>query len=179
MRSPLLAFALNFLPALCEMTAGRAGHGLIGYGITMYSPPCAFSCRASISSATLNCSTMAEDMPGMDMGGSASTSPECYATDDFFLETLAYCISTHCQDIDVWRLERYWEMNVAGTAPDQPAPKESYQDALEKVTSVPNVTYSGSGSLNQTSVVAAAEYNQNWNALTRFEEIEDTHERYG
>lgn len=46
----------------------------------------------------------------------ADTEPECYATDDAFLQSLAYCISTHCQGTPSWELERYWKMNVAGRA---------------------------------------------------------------
>lgn len=46
----------------------------------------------------------------------AETEPECYATDDVFLQSLAYCISTHCKGTQAWELERYWKMNVAGRA---------------------------------------------------------------
>ena len=89
----------------------------------MYKPPCAFSCRSIISGAMLNCSVMegGEDsmagMAGMDMGAEFTTSPECYATDDSFLQTLAYCMSTHCSGVSEWKLEQYWVINVAGIEP--------------------------------------------------------------
>jgi hypothetical protein len=55
-------------------------------------------------------------MPGMAMMMDGETEPECYATDDFFLQSLAYCISTRCPTTPAWELERYWKMNVAGRA---------------------------------------------------------------
>ncbi|PMD59360.1 uncharacterized protein K444DRAFT_613336 [Hyaloscypha bicolor E] len=45
-------------------------------------------------------------MAGMDMGAEFTTSPECYATDDSFLQTLAYCMSTHCSGVSEWKLEQ-------------------------------------------------------------------------
>jgi hypothetical protein len=56
------------------------------------------------------------DMPGMAMAMESETEPECFATDDAFLQSLAYCISTRCKNTPAWELERYWKMNVAGRA---------------------------------------------------------------
>lgn len=74
-----------------------AGQGLVGYGITMYKPSCVFACRDAISGATLNCSTTGSDgmdgMSGMSMSGMVMTDTSCYATDDAFLHTLAWCVS--------------------------------------------------------------------------------------
>lgn len=113
----------------------------------------------------------------MDMGG--ETTPECYATDDVFLQTLAWCISTHCEGIPVWKLEQYWKANVAGRAGVQPDPKESYMEALSKVTSTPNETLVSGDPLNKTSLVSDEDYAPNYNSLTVFEELEGNHERYG
>ena len=119
----------------------RAGHSLISYGISMYNLLCAFSCRASISSSSLNCSTMEGmemEMKGMDMDiGETETTPECSATDDAFLQTLAWCNSTHCADMPSWKLERYWTMNVTETAEVQPDPKASFQETLANITGTP------------------------------------------
>ena len=41
------------------------------------------------------------------------TSPECYATDNVFLETLGFCISRHCK-VGVDEIEQYWNQYVAG-----------------------------------------------------------------
>jgi hypothetical protein len=93
----IVALCLNSLFAAAMVSKGRRGHGLIGYGITLYDPTCAFACRDTISSSFLNCSSEELAMDDMDMSGS-STDPECYATDDAFLGSLAWCISTHCQE---------------------------------------------------------------------------------
>lgn len=83
----------------------------------MYKPACAYACRAVLESSSLNCTSHGGmHMPGMDMHMGAETEPECYATDDAFLQTLAYCMSSRCQGTQAWELERYWKMNVAGRA---------------------------------------------------------------
>jgi hypothetical protein len=159
-------------------SGGRRGHGLIGYGITMYEPPCAFACRDTISSSVLNCSMEDMEMDGMDMGG-GGTEPECYATDDTFLQTMAWCISTHCQDVTAWKLEKYWRMNIAGRAAVQPDPKYTYQQALSRVTEPPTDVLVSGDPLNKTSLVDEDAYTANYNADINFEAQENTHERYG
>ena len=176
--------ALLLVPAALGMdmalTNTRNGHGLIGYGITMYKPNCAFSCRAAISSATLECSTMME-MEGMEMDMEDmmyETSPDCYATDDAFLQTMAYCISSKCEDVSKWELEKYWQANIPGSKAVQPVPKWTYQQALEKVTSPPNEAMASGGELNQTMLVNEDDWLANWNAQDSFEEAEGKHEKY-
>lgn len=119
-------------------------------------------------------------MPGMSMDmGSGDTEPECYATDDAFLQTLAWCMSTRRKDVHEWRLERYWKANVAGTASIQPDPKETYGQALAETVEAPTETLVSGDPLNKTSLVSETDYVSNWNALVAFEMSEDTHERYG
>ncbi|MCJ1265028.1 hypothetical protein MMC22_004903 [Lobaria immixta] len=167
---------------LVSSSTGRPGHGLIGYGISMYHPLCAFACRDVLSSSILNCSEpmdmseMGMDM-GMDMG--SDTSPECYATDSIFLETLAYCMSTHCQDVAVWALEKYWNMNVAGNQLHQPIPKATYQQTLANMTTEPTDTLVMGESLNKTMIVPYEDYEASYNAQGVFEEMEENHEKYG
>ncbi|KAI8801093.1 ferric reductase-like protein transmembrane component 4 [Cladochytrium replicatum] len=178
-RKSNLFFALWLFWLAAVFVEARTGHGLIGYGIDMYKPACASACRSVIGMATLNCTTMHHDHSsegGMMM--MSMTSPECYATDDAFLQSLAFCISTRCSELSPATIETYWEKNVAGTEDVQPNPKESYQRALAKVTVTPTVTFDGKV-LNSTQLVAAADYEANWNALTAFEQAEDTHSRYG
>ena len=82
------------------VSTGRDGHGLIGYGISMFEPLCAFACRDILSTNMLNY-TETEDMSfGLSMEMASETSLECHATDDAFLETLACCMSTLCQDME-------------------------------------------------------------------------------
>ena len=181
-----MAFARFILAASClslsvvfgAMSTGHTRHGLIGYGIRMYDPVCAHACRGSISSSPLSCSEEHKKMEGHHHGGGA-TSPECYATDDAFLRTLAWCLSTRCEDVPDWRLERYWKANVAGRKAVQPDPKESYRESVAKVTEPPTETLVSKDPLNQTSLVSDEVYEMNLNARKSFENAEVTHERYG
>ncbi|OQV06948.1 hypothetical protein CLAIMM_11446 [Cladophialophora immunda] len=184
----LLLTSTLFLTAQCMTSSGRAGHGLIGYGINMYFPYCCTACRNVLSGSQLNCSEVMEmeDMGGMDMGGGEfMTMPECYATDDAFLQSLALCISQRCpkdpneHDLEGWQIEKWWAMNVVGSAAVQPDPKESYAKALAKVTTVPTETLVAGDPLNRTMLVSVEDYQPNWNADKIFEHIEILHERYG
>lgn len=160
----------------------RRESGLIGYGIAAFDPFCAFGCRDSISGATLNCSEVTTEemdgMPGMTET-MVMTEPECYATDDVFLQTLALCIQSHCQDIQVSKLERYWERNVVGTNEDQPDPKYTYQQALAKINSTSIATYDGTGSLNETSAVSEVLWFANYNTDEIFIRQESQQEKFG
>ncbi|OAG43203.1 hypothetical protein AYO21_02489 [Fonsecaea monophora] len=185
----LLFTSTYFLTAQCMTSSGRAGHGLIGYGINMYFPYCCTSCRNVLSGSRLNCSEVMEmdDMGGMDMGGGGDfmTMPECYATDDAFLQSLALCIHQRCPNdpneynLKDWQIEKWWAMNVVGSAAVQPDPKESYAEALAKVTTLPTETLVAGDALNRTMLVSIEDYQPNWNANTIFEHIEILHERYG
>ncbi|KAI1374516.1 ferric-chelate reductase [Hypoxylon crocopeplum] len=199
-------WAAGFLYALVvtSQSTGRPGHGFIGYGIEMYRPACAYGCHDSIS-APLNC-TDAEmgddgDMGGMrrlrkrmgDMGGDSmdddlpsgdgwmvmDPTPACMANNDFYLQTLAYCLKERCLDVPVSELEEYWALNVAGRKTDQPAPKESYQEALAAITTTPSRELNNSMVLNYTAVVSDEQYIPNYYADLNFEGSEQTHERYG
>jgi hypothetical protein len=182
-----MAFKQSFLASLCLNPLFVASkeivrHGLIGYGIPMYDPLCAFSCRAVVSGATLLCSTNEDgghSMPGMTMGMGAMTEPDCYATDDIYLQTMAYCISTHCKDVPNSKLEKYWEVNIVGDQSDQPKPKKSYQQALASIKDTPTETIVSGEQLNKTGLVSDEDYTMNWNSQMSFERAEDTHERYG
>ncbi|KAF4972609.1 hypothetical protein FSARC_882 [Fusarium sarcochroum] len=82
------------------------------------------------------------------------TEPACYASNNIFLRTLAWCISTRCPDFSVWKLERYWAANAAGSDNVQPDPKETYQQALSKVNGTLTAIYAGTDHLNKTCVVS-------------------------
>ena len=179
------SFKLSYVLSACflvhmvsSMSAGRPGHGLIGYGISMYKPLCAFTCRDVLSSSMLNCS-VPMDEADMDMDMDSATSPECYSTDDAFLETLAYCMSTHCPDIAVWELEKYWRTNVAGTQLNQPIPKANYQQTLANITTEPTNTLVIGEELNKTMIISHEDYEASYNAHGVFEKMEVTHETYG
>ena len=176
--SIIFSACLHVLLVSSMVSTGRPGHGLIGYGISMYNPLCAFSCRDVLSSSMLNCSeSVSMSSMGIDMG--SDTSPDCYATDDAFLESLAYCLSTHCQDVSVWVLEKYWVMNVAGTSINQPMPKATYQQTIANMTTKPTDTLVIGEDLNKTMIVSYEDYEKSYNAQSAFERMEIKHETYG
>ena len=144
----------------------------------MYNPLCAFTCRDVLSSSMLNCSSPV-DIAEMDKDMDSATSPECYSTDDAFLETLAYCMSTRCQDIAVWELEKYWRTNVAGTQLNQPVPKANYQQTLANITMEPTDMLVIGEELNKTMIISHEDYEASYNAHGVFEKMEITHETYG
>ena len=182
----LLLVALYGLLVSSHVSTGRDGHGLIGYGISMYNPLCAYTCRDILSTSKLECSEET-DMTHMHGGMlrkrathmAIETPPECYASDNNFLRTLAYCMSTHCQGVAVWDLEKYWTLNVAGKQPDQPVPKATYQQTLARVPAAPIDTLVIGEDLNRTMLVSAEDYQASYNAQDVFERMEINHERYG
>ncbi|KAL0936040.1 ferric-chelate reductase [Colletotrichum truncatum] len=177
----LLQLVFAATGALAMGSDGRAGHGLIGYGIKMFDPACAFACRDAISGATLGCSTVSSgDMGGMSgMSGMVMTDAQCYATDDAFLGTLAWCIASRCEGIPKWRLEKYWKDNVAGTAAVQPDPKITFQQALAATNGTPATVYAATGPLNKTSLVSQDLWYAAYNTDVVFEGQESMQEKYG
>ncbi|EXJ65266.1 hypothetical protein A1O7_01607 [Cladophialophora yegresii CBS 114405] len=92
---------------LLTRVANATKYGTIGYGINMFHPFCCYACHDSLSMVYLNCTTFSESSGahdgmsmklvkrmGMDMAG--STSDECYATNEPYLQSFAYCIQSHC-----------------------------------------------------------------------------------
>ena len=145
----------------------------------MYHPLCAYTCRDVLAASMLDCSetTHMSDSMGMEM--ESETTPECYASDDSFLQTLAYCMSTHCGDVAIWDLEKYWMMNVAGKQSNQPVPKATYQQTLANITLRPADTLVAGEDLNKTRIISDEDYEASHNALSIFEAMEDNHETYG
>ncbi|KAM0345823.1 hypothetical protein ACHAPU_006176 [Fusarium lateritium] len=183
MRILLSALALlSTLPrnAYTHVTTGRERYGVIGYGISMYDPPCAFSCIQTVGSWMLQCDDdhdMGEHMSSMHM---AAATPECKATNDPFLQTVAWCFYTHCQDQNNSTLEGIWEMEVVGRLKVQPTPKYSYQAALSLVSKDPPAKILDSKDiLNKTSLVNEDVWLSNFNADYIFEKMDALNERYG
>ncbi|KAI1451534.1 hypothetical protein F4805DRAFT_463693 [Annulohypoxylon moriforme] len=156
--------------AAAMSTTGYRGYGFIGHGIIMYDPTCAYSCQEVISSYQLNCSVVQDqgDMDGMSgmSGPMVVTSSDCYATDDNFLRSVAYCISTHCDHVSQTKLEHYWEFFLVGRSPGQPTPKEPYSIALLHANPPPKMIVDPDTLLNTTTLVDEEAYLASYNALT-------------
>lgn len=129
------AGALLLLLAAAAAPAAGDGTGLIGFGKTMYNPPCAFACRGVIARSELSCTPGAGGAVHGSGHSTTPTPPSCYTSDAAFLRTLALCIDTYCPASDSPRLalvEDYWAGHVGtGTVGNWAnVPVMSYQQAL-------------------------------------------------
>lgn len=180
-------FGLLLAVAKADDSEKRHGHGVIGYGITMYDPPCAFACRDTTQGWMLDCAdtdsggghemTVMKRMEGMD--DMEMPSPECYADNDPYLQTLAWCISTHCDGVSTSKLEEFWASNVVGSLANQPTPKYSYQKSLQLITEPPTSIISTDSTLDAPSLVDEEVYLSSYNGNHGFENMEVKSSRYG
>ncbi|ORX40124.1 ferric reductase like transmembrane component-domain-containing protein [Kockovaella imperatae] len=178
--------------ALAHVTAGRTGYGFIGYGINMYHPWCASACRDSISTNGLICDDTVshhgehphDTSMGMKKraGDNESPSVECIASNVPYLQSVAYCIETHCEDeTAVDQVEDWWKRWMLGRAVNQPIPNLTFSQSLASLSTAPNVTL-GDGAEEVTTLPVLVDeetYVMNYNAAAQFETIEETHARYG
>lgn len=126
---------LAAIPVVISVQQSRPW-GIVGYGIDMLKPSCAFACRQILAQSPLNCSTP----PTADRhqtGGKLTfeTSLECFASNDPFLLSLAWCVANHCRTpvpiapVEEWVLYWFWEHEVV---PDELELKYTFNEALAK-----------------------------------------------
>ncbi|OBR13251.1 Ferric reductase transmembrane component 4 [Colletotrichum higginsianum IMI 349063] len=135
MLSPNGVLLLGVLASLPLPAVLADGRGLIGWGKTMYHPPCAFACRGVIKGCPLLCTPTHGGSVHGSGHSTTTTPPECYTSDDAFLRTMALCLDTYCPLSDNAPrslLEDYWAAHLAtGTVGDyQWKPVVSYSEAL-------------------------------------------------
>ncbi|UPX19240.1 uncharacterized protein EKO05_0009509 [Ascochyta rabiei] len=111
------------------------GTGLIGYGKTLYNPPCTFACRSVIRKQTLSCTPSVPTENHGTAHNAVSTPPKCFVQDASYLKTMALCIDIYCTLSDnppLVLIEDYWASHLGtGTLGDyQYVPVISYHDAL-------------------------------------------------
>jgi len=195
MHLSLLSLPLLAVLANAGRDTGRPGYGLVGYGITMYKPTCAYSCQKCFRRAPLECTDAASfsgsgmggmNMGGMNMGGdgmpsNASTkpSPACYAANRPYLSSVAWCIHQKCTDVLDWKIEKFWQYYVVNNLPSDPPPSLSYGAALALVTSPPTKVVNNSVVLNTTYLANEKTYRPIYAALDSQEAVEVQHEQFG
>ncbi|KAJ3524826.1 hypothetical protein NMY22_g10836 [Coprinellus aureogranulatus] len=121
------------------------GHGLLGFGKSLYKPPCAHACRAILQNSKLICSPeivanangtspSGDEHHAKRHGHEVMNTEECYLQDAAFLRTLAVCLGERCPPtgVSIAAIEEYWEGHVAtGDVGDwTKRPAMSYQEAL-------------------------------------------------
>ena len=151
---------------------------LIGYGIDMYKPHCAFACRSSSESAMLMCSTD-EMSSGAHNHGTGPTPPECRAQDEGWLTTLAYCINATCTDVAPWRLEKYWADKCTGDPKVQA--KWTYAQTVQVLEKQekPTQKLGDDEMIMSTLLYDADTWEYYRGTLWAFENAEKVHSRYG
>lgn len=153
---------------------GRPGHGLIGYGISVYDPICATTC-AEVVPTTLQCRKSDED------GSYLSTpSPECLASNEPFLTSMAWCIHVHCgSEVDVSKIESWWRLNIPGRQVDQPLPRLTYQHALSLIKEPPTEILEKGALLNRTVRVSNESYSAHQDQQIVYENVQTNNSKYG
>lgn len=166
---------------LCLLTSASSAHlksaSFPGYGFAWYNPVCGYACHDAISAAPLSCTPM-ESMHGHS-GMSMSTPPECYAIDEPFLTTLAYCMNATCgSELAIWQREKYWAEKVTGDP--NVLPKWDYSETLERVTKVPTETFDpmSEGVLKSTLLVDKVTYETQSRFMVMFDHIEALQPQY-
>lgn len=152
------------LLALWALPCRADTEGLRGLTMPTDDPACAFACTGSLAFFELACS-------GGDHGGGghaghgavAPTSPECRASDEPYLTTVAWCFKTKCAPyaIPTSRLEAVWELKVTGSP--AVAAKWSYTEALLHVDTPPTRQLAMGDILNSTSLVPQLSWQTNLN----------------
>lgn len=168
------------------------GKGFIGYGIKLYEPACGFSCAYQVS-APLNCSLSdlpppAPDSPeedpsfpsGKGWKVTATPSPKCQANNLFFLQSVAYCLDSHCRsNLSSAELESFWGTQVPPSYEDPTIhAKITFAQALELIHGIPTKFINATELLNFTGKVPEETFATYYHTMSKFASNEVTHEKY-
>lgn len=180
MRSLLGIFVLLLVQNVC----GQSGSGIIGFGISLYEDLCCQACHDSLSSLFLTCTafaneTDADKMPSMAGMQEMSmptgiTSPECYASNTPWLQTMAYCIQQKCNAHGYpadKQVECFKKQAVNG------ASTPSLRDSLPIIAPVIELAANAMW-LNVTSLVNKDIYFSNYGTAGEFARSEYLHTKY-
>ncbi|TDZ28457.1 Ferric/cupric reductase transmembrane component B [Colletotrichum spinosum] len=161
----------------------QTGTGIIGFGISLYPDLCCQACHDVLSTLYLNCTTFMDmsmggmsgmDMSGMDSAPMGTTSPECYASNTPWLQTMAYCIQQNC-DAHGYPAEKQAQCfaNQAVAGASSPTFRESLPSAAPTTELASDAKW-----LNETSLVNQALYDSTYGTEGEFARSEYFHSRY-
>jgi hypothetical protein len=138
---------------------------IFGLRQNIYIPRCAHACRITIQESPLECSYK------------GTTAAQCYASDDPYLETLAFCISSHCKNESNAAIDIFWSKYVVGWELATPQPIFTYKTALSHAGQ-PNSILKYGKLLERVSIVAPTEYTLGYASLTDWNDSEEYHTKY-
>lgn len=114
-----------------------------------------------------------------------TTTSACWAENTPYLTSLAWCMHIKCSEYNITnsKLEYFWETETTGQSNAGEIgvpPKWSYSEALANIASPPTNQLTPTDTwLNETSIVSALVYQEQWNVLTSVQR-ETVHENaYG
>lgn len=176
-------FAGIVAACLVLQAGAEVKHGVIGYGIIMYRPWCGSACSDVLNSLYLDCTefmdasheghAMVKRMEGME-GPMGTTSPECYANSTVWLETLSYCIKSHCdaEGMSSSEQERFWQKSAAGglVVP-------TLKEALPATAPTGELTADAEW-LNTTMLANEQKWTTDRRTISTFEKAEEAHSTY-
>lgn len=144
----------------------REGHGVVGYGVTMFDPPCAYGCINTIQQYTLDCPNPSHEERTVGQERMKAPTAECKANNDAFLQTTAWCFHQYCGNVKNSTLESVWELDVVGNLKNQPSPRMSYGEALSLTfENPPKIVASTETPLRHATLIDEKALLANWNAL--------------
>ncbi|KAE9978934.1 hypothetical protein EG327_007195 [Venturia inaequalis] len=148
------------------VSVGRAKDtGLIGYGINRWQPRCAFSCQNALTSSPLACTIF---------GPGPVTTRICYASDEAYLGSLAWCIQSRCDDLPLWQDEEWWTTMATG----DPKMRTTWSFSQALPETEPNITMVRMKPLKLVSKVSDRDYQKSWNAYAESERVEKEGSKY-
>ncbi|KAI1146633.1 ferric reductase like transmembrane component [Nemania diffusa] len=168
--------------------ASAASNGIVGFGIDLYTDLCCQSCRDSLSSLYLSCTTFpaSSNTSSMDdssmrkrhdegtMVGAPITSDDCRASNLPWLQTMAYCIQQNCNAAGFGAAKQvkcFSKEALAG------AIKPTLQESLPMTAPTVEVA-SDAVWLNSTSLVNSELYYATYGTYAEFGRSEYLHTKY-
>ena len=162
----LLYFTLVTLHAVSW--AFSTEYGLTGFPANSYDPVCATACYRCLYGLTLDCSNHDGATIGMM---TFVTNTECYAGNEPFLKSVAWCANTKCADVSPLPalMEYWWDQQITGQkdtgARTVPA-KWSYGETLSYIMHPPTFQLEETDTaLNTTALVPHHQYAAQYNVL--------------
>ncbi|KAK1961648.1 ferric reductase like transmembrane component [Colletotrichum sublineola] len=177
------SIGLLALSYLIANVYAQTGSGIIGFGISLYPDLCCQACHDSLSSLYLNCTNFSSSMDmsgmeGMSMSGMdmqmGTTSPDCYASNTPWLQTMAYCIQKNCNahGYPADKQAKCFSNQAVGGAPSP-----TFEESLPSVAPTTELA-SDAKWLNKTSLVNQALYDSTYGTNGEFARSEYLHTRY-
>src|SRR5580700_1013742 len=136
-----ISYTLTFSILLLSIRIATAqlsnGIGVVGLGRTIFQPTCCYACLSSFWSLWLSCSQP-------EIGAFSINSPQCHASNEPYLTSLAYCMQQKCaiDGVSSSQIAKCWN-EVAGDG----ASVSSFESNLPDSPPTDELTYNAS-SLN-------------------------------